>query len=98
MEQFDYNNYLKNNTLLKEVTEAPVEAEPSDPKTEKFMKDNASFIEKIKTIVGTNPKQLAAILSAIQKKVNADKKLAVSLDSKRSSEFLSKASGQQPVK
>ena len=68
----------------------------ADPKIEKFMKDNASFIEKIKMTVGTDPKKLAALMSAVNKKVQADKKMTTTSDTKKAGEYMDKAAGKKP--
>jgi hypothetical protein len=68
----------------------------ADPKIEKFMKDNTSFVEKIKMMVGSDPKKLASLMSTITKKVQTDKKMVSTSDTKKAGEYMDKASGKKP--
>jgi len=69
----------------------------TDPKIEKFMNDNTSFIDKIKMTVSNNPKLLASLMSTISKKVSTDKKIVSTSDTKKAGEYLDKAAGNKPA-
>lgn len=101
MKPFDYDKYLENNLLLKEMeTEPTVEvsgtsSSQNTQKIEKFMKDNEVFINKIKLLVGSNPKILADFIDTLNQKITVDKKLRQTSDAQQAGKFLKKAAGKK---